>query len=183
MPQMMPIIDHSQWAGINRTVLAAWSNTERGGKALLFAVPFFGLPLLATAYWAIPQTHVPAYIVAAVFAGAMLYLLNGLKRLKERNVLWLRAIVLKKKETRVSHPESPDRDSVSYHLTLKAAEALALSRSGLMAREAIPDDGVFSTTEGVFKHLAAGDEIWAAVMPHDNSVYFMVDATGTLHPG
>jgi hypothetical protein len=43
--------------------------------------------------------------------------------------------------------------------------------------------GGFSTTEGVFNFLTEGDEIWAAVMPHDNSVYFVVDYTGTLHPG
>ncbi len=173
-------IDEVQWKGINSTILNAWRNTERRGNALLLAALFFGLPLLAAAYWGIPQTHVPAYGVAVVLTGAIVYLLNGIKRLKKRDVLWIRATLRKKKETRVSHTDGPD--SVSHHLTLEAAEALILSRTGTLSPEALPIDGIYSTTEEVFNHLTEGDEIWAAVMPHDNAVYFVVDETGTLHP-
>lgn len=173
-------IDETQWKGINATILNAWRNTERRGTALLFAAPVFGLPFLAAAYWGIPQTQVPAYIVAVVLTGAMVYLLNGMKRLKKRDVLWIRAILQKKQETRVSHTNDPD--SVSHHLTLKAAEALTLSRTGTLSPKALPIDEIYSTTEAVFNHLTVGDEIWAAVMPHDNAVYFIVDETGTLHP-
>ena len=77
-------IDEAQWDKISPTILNAWRNTERRGMALLFAAPFFSLPLLAAAYWAIPQTKVPAYIVAVVLTGAMLYLLNGMKRLRKK---------------------------------------------------------------------------------------------------
>ena len=173
-------IDEAQWKGINATILKAWHNTERRGAALLLAAPFFGLPLLAAAYWGIPQTQVPAYIVAVVLTGVMVYLLNGMKQLKKRDVLWIRAVLQKKKETRVSHTNGPD--SVSHHLTLEAAEALSLSRTGTLSPKALPIDGIYSTTEEVFNHLTEGDEIWAAVMPHDNAVYFIVDETGTLHP-
>ena len=86
-------IDDEQWKRINQTVINAWRNTERLGITLLYVTPVFGLTLFAATYWGIPETPVPSYIVLVIFLVVMLYLLNGLRKLGEKDVLWIRAIL------------------------------------------------------------------------------------------
>lgn len=164
------------WSAITPTVVDAWKATERRGAQLLFVIPFFGAPLLAAAYWGVPQTPVPALVVAAAMALAFLYVSVGRERLRTRNVLWLRSRITAKRIHQST--DSTSRQVARRHyLTLDVQEALALTRTG----ELVPADAPgaeHSTTTEIYERVGQNDIVWAAVMPHDGAIYFVVTGDG-----
>ena len=90
---MATVTEPPHWDHITPVLLEAWAAAERRGGQLLFVLPVFGVPLLAAAYWGIPETPVPALIVLAVLGMSLLYLSAGRRRLRRGRVQWLRGRV------------------------------------------------------------------------------------------
>ncbi len=173
-------IDDAMWNEINKKILDYCHEIDRRGAALLYALPFFGAIILAAAYWGIPETKVPALIVLVLMIFAVFKIYHSRQKLQKKNILLLRAAIKEKKEIRVSH--SDRSDSVSHDFLLEEPEAIFLNKAGEMSPAPLPGVKKYKTTKSLFDLLKEGCEIWAAVRPHDNGIYFVIDDNGTLKP-
>ena len=174
MASRAKLSENLDWDAIRAAVLPAWKNTELGGGMLLFAIPIFGGILFLLAFLLIPETPVPALIVAVAAVLATLYVRGGLDRLRQGKALVLSGRVLEK-----SIHQSTDavtrRVSKRYFLTLEVRQARGLSRSGLV-------DGAvgagkvrkLTTTSEIYGLVGEGQDLSVIVMPHDGAVYFAI---------
>mgnify|MGYP003449982407 FL=1 len=176
-----PAADAPNWDAITPTVLQAWKETERRGAQLLFVIPFFGLPLLAAAYFAIPASAVPALVGLGMLVLSLAYVGVGRRRLLTQNVLWIRGGIVDKR-IHQSTESSARQVGRRHYLTLEPREARALTRSGQFVVAEAPR-GERATTTEIYDRVGVGDEVWAAVMPHDRAIYFVVAADGVLVGG
>ena len=147
---------------------------------LLFVLPFFGLPMIAAAYFGVRETPAVAAIAAALFVAGMGYLLLARRRLRTRHMRWMRAVVREKQMHQVTST-SARVVSRRHYLVLHVVEALSLGRDGVLEPE-LEKDGRFSTTTAIYEAVSAEQELWFALMPHDQAIYFMVDSQGALVP-
>lgn len=168
------------WESLNPVVLAACRKAQQRGAALMFAAPFLGVPLVLGAYFAIPQTAIPALIAAIALVAFTAHLAAGRSRLQRAPIHWLR-VVVRKKIVRQSTNSSSRQVSRSYYLSVQVEESLQLDHQGRL-QAASSANGTFQTTAPIYKGVAEGAELWAVVMPHDGAIYYVVDDRGQLFP-
>ena len=167
---------------LRATVLPAWADVERRGAQLLLVVPVFGGILLAGAFFAIPETPVPALIVLAAIVLSLLYLTGARRRLQKLPVLLLSARV-RRKHLHQSTDRTTHVETRRHHLELDVYRVSHLSRQGQLTEASVQEQRPkLSTSTEIYGQVAEGDEITAIVMPHDGAIYFMLDKDGRLFP-
>ncbi len=163
-------------------VLPAWADVERRGAQLLLVVPLFGGVLLAGAYFGVPETPVPTFIVLAAISFALLYLARARQRLQKLPV-WVLGASVRRKHMHQSTHSTTRTVTRRHYLELDVAREFRLSRRGQLTEASVRDRRPkLSTSTEIYGHVLEGDEIAAIVMPHDGAIYFIFDKDGRLFP-